>query len=321
MGFLGVGKTTAVLSLLKSKPADEKWAVLVNEFGEVGIDGAIIEAQAGQNNIAIKEVPGGCLCCVSGIPFQMALGMLIAREQPDRILIEPTGLGHPKKLLRTLTAQDYKDVLQIQASITLLDPRQLSDPRYRQHETFLDQCSMADVLVANKTDLCDDHDRQQFMDFAQTMEPEKVAIGWVEQGQLEQEWLTLPANTTRKNLTQHHHHHQDDDIQIAQLKEGETIAAFENSGMGHFSLGWLLAENQTFDYQKLIIWLSGLHVERAKGLLITDQGTRVVNLKNDVLTELPTRSLQQSRLELIHNEPLNHSALEMELKECLIPVE
>ena len=320
MGFLGVGKTTAVLSLLKNKPSEEKWAVLVNEFGEVGIDGAMIHAQAGQEDIAIKEVPGGCLCCVSGIPFQMALGMLIAREKPHRILIEPTGLGHPKKLLRSLTSPDYRDVLQIEGSIALVDPRQLNDPRYIQHETFLDQCSMADVLVANKTDLCQPQDKEKFMTFAANMQPSKEAIGWVEQGQLQPEWLQLPANTQRKNLTQHHHHHHDEDeIQIAQLKEGERIASFENHGMGHFSLGWLLAEDQVFDYQKLIGWLSALNVDRAKGLVITDKGTRVVNLKNDVLTELPTRSLAQSRLELIHNQAFDKEELQAELLACLVP--
>ena len=82
-GFLGVGKTTAILHLLKHKPEHEKWAVLVNEFGEVGVDGAILESQGA----VVREVPGGCLCCVSGLPFQMGLNMLIARGKPDVILI------------------------------------------------------------------------------------------------------------------------------------------------------------------------------------------------------------------------------------------
>ncbi|GAK82559.1 putative metal chaperone [Vibrio ponticus] len=58
-GFLGVGKTTTILNLLKSKPENENWAVLVNEFGEIGIDGAMMTDQGAM----IKEVPGGCMCC------------------------------------------------------------------------------------------------------------------------------------------------------------------------------------------------------------------------------------------------------------------
>ena len=69
LGFLGVGKTTAILDLLKNKPENEVWAVLVNEFGEVGIDGAMLQTEGA----FIKEIPGGCMCCVAGLPMQIGL--------------------------------------------------------------------------------------------------------------------------------------------------------------------------------------------------------------------------------------------------------
>jgi G3E family GTPase len=72
-GFLGSGKTTAIQSLLAQKPAGETWAVLVNEFGEAGIDGHLLEGQGA----VVREVPGGCMCCVAGLPMQMGLNMLI----------------------------------------------------------------------------------------------------------------------------------------------------------------------------------------------------------------------------------------------------
>ena len=68
-GFLGVGKTTTILQLLKDKPEGEKWAVLVNEFGEIGIDGAILSDQGA----LIKEVPGGCMCCTAGVPMSVGI--------------------------------------------------------------------------------------------------------------------------------------------------------------------------------------------------------------------------------------------------------
>ncbi len=81
-GFLGVGKTTAILHLLKSKPKTERWAVLVNEFGEIGIDGAIFKTALGdQRGIFIKEVPGGCMCCAAGLPMQISLTMQVLRNQ------------------------------------------------------------------------------------------------------------------------------------------------------------------------------------------------------------------------------------------------
>lgn len=75
-GFLGSGKTTSILHLLAQKPADEKWAVLVNEFGEVGIDGALLA----DSGALLKEIPGGCMCCVNGLPMQVGLNTLLRRE-------------------------------------------------------------------------------------------------------------------------------------------------------------------------------------------------------------------------------------------------
>ncbi|MCW9018042.1 MAG: hypothetical protein OQJ89_13815, partial [Kangiellaceae bacterium] len=103
-GFLGVGKTTTILNLLKSKPSNERWAVLVNEFGEIGIDGSLFKGQQSEENgIFIREVPGGCMCCAASLPMQIALNRLLAYAKPDRLLIEPTGLGHPLEVLDVLS--------------------------------------------------------------------------------------------------------------------------------------------------------------------------------------------------------------------------
>ena len=92
-GPLGAGKTTLIRHLLAQKPAGERWAVLINEFGQIGLDAALLEQ--GDDGIAMAEVAGGCLCCVNGAPFQVGLGRLLRKARPDRLLIEPSGLGHP----------------------------------------------------------------------------------------------------------------------------------------------------------------------------------------------------------------------------------
>jgi G3E family GTPase len=320
MGFLGVGKTTSILNILKKKPTNEKWAVLVNEFGEIGIDGAILSAESG---MVISEVPGGCLCCVSGIPFQAALENLITQQKPDRILIEPTGLGHPKNLMRTLTSKEFQHHIKLRAVICLLDPKQLNDPRYQQHETFNDQCYLADVLVANKTDTCNEQDKENFHQFAQSIQPVKMALGWVEQGEFDLEFLDIECDKNRPSQSSHQAHHhsstsKEKTIKLVSLKTGQDYQAFENQGMGYYSLGWLLAEDQVFNHHALTEWLTQLDVERLKGLLITNHGTRVMNLKDQVLTEMPTRKLQQSRLEIIHNQALDKDILEKSLLNCLV---
>ena len=74
-GFLGVGKTTAILDLLRHRPAGDRWAVIVNEYGEVGIDGAIL-ADAADGSLDIREVEGGCICCTSAAEFNLTLAQV-----------------------------------------------------------------------------------------------------------------------------------------------------------------------------------------------------------------------------------------------------
>ncbi|MCL1057737.1 GTP-binding protein [Shewanella gelidimarina] len=149
-GFLGVGKTSFIRSLLSQKPADEVWAVLVNEFGEVGIDASLLGGETQQ--IQIKEVAGGCMCCAAGLPMQVAINQLIAKAKPDRLLIEPTGLGHPQEVLKVLTQAHYQQVLAMKTCITLVDARKLNDSRYTQHDIFNQQLQVADLILASKAD-------------------------------------------------------------------------------------------------------------------------------------------------------------------------
>ncbi len=99
-GPLGAGKTSLIRDLLAQKPAHERWAVLLNEFGQIGLDAALLSTDA--DGVALGEVAGGCLCCVNGVPFQVGLGRLLRKAKPDRLLIEPSGLGHPLQLLAQL---------------------------------------------------------------------------------------------------------------------------------------------------------------------------------------------------------------------------
>ena len=158
-GFLGVGKTTAITQLLKHKPPNERWAILVNEFGEVGIDGSLFKGgKANNEGVFVSEVPGGCMCCASGLPMQIALSLLLARAKPHRLIIEPTGLGHPKEVVQALSVEYYREVLELNSTITLVDARKLSDSRYTDNETFNQQLDIADVIIANKIDLYEEGD-------------------------------------------------------------------------------------------------------------------------------------------------------------------
>ena len=102
-GFLGAGKTILITALIAQRPAGERWAVLVNEFGRIGIDQA---AWAG-TEVLVKAVPGGCMCCAQNLPMQIALGQISSEPGITRLLIEPSGLGHPVQIRETLTAPHW----------------------------------------------------------------------------------------------------------------------------------------------------------------------------------------------------------------------
>ncbi|UZE95290.1 CobW family GTP-binding protein [Alkalimarinus alittae] len=298
-GFLGVGKTTAILELLKTKPKDEVWAVLVNEFGEVGIDGALLS----NNGAFIKEVPGGCMCCVAGLPMQIGLNLLISKAKPDRLLIEPTGLGHPKQIIETLTNEHYHDLLDLRSVITLVDPRNLNNARYLDNENFNDQISVADVVVANKTDRCTEAEKPLFEAYLSGQLPTKQATGWVSQGKLEPQWLDYKHN---KASISHSHQHSKSDLpsSLMTLEEGEAFTRKENQGQGFYSCGWLFNSKTVFDHPTLNQYFTGLAADRLKAIVKTTNGVYAFNSVAGVLSTHRLIDSADSRIEIINNKKL-----------------
>ncbi|MEY4590468.1 MAG: hypothetical protein RL497_2544 [Pseudomonadota bacterium] len=314
-GFLGAGKTTAILHWLKHKPADEYWAVLVNEFGEIGIDGALMKGQGAY----IKEVPGGCMCCVAGLPMQVGLNRLIAEAKPNRILIEPTGLGHPAQIIEALTSQPFNKLLKLHASLCLIDPRKLADARFIQHETFLAQAALADVLVASKTDLATADDLAAFEEFAHA-QPAKTRA-YCSQGALNLALLQQPY--TPKTLPKSATHNttsnplQNTFMQLPSPAEGELFIRKQNQGQGYFSCGWVFKPEAIFAMEPLFIWLSGLVCQRVKGVMITTEAIIGFNAEDGVLSMNELDECEDSRLEIIHPQALDWDEIERVLLGCL----
>lgn len=316
-GFLGVGKTTAIKHLLSNKPEHEVWSVLVNEFGEIGIDGALIK----EINAHVREVPGGCICCVGGLPMKIALNMMIATTKPDRILIEPTGLGHPEEIIRTLTGEYYDTVLDLRATLTLVDPRKLSDSRYTENATFQDQIAVADILVANKADLCSDADRERFDQL--TTQHNTALHQWVEYGQLCISWLD---HSRKKREVAHPHLHQKFSLNAeraifsaqATIPENQSFIRRSNEGQGFYSCGWLFRASVIFDFNALFLWLSGLAFVRVKAVMITSQGGFSFNAESGVLSvnqvdNSLAQDLPDSRIEIIDDKAIAADILEQQL--------
>ena len=294
-GFLGSGKTTAILHLLRTKPQHEKWAVLVNEFGEIGIDGAILSDQGA----VVREVPGGCMCCTAGVPMSVGITALL-RQKPDRLLIEPTGLGHPKQVMATLTSSQYQNYVDLKATIALLDPRNLSDEKYTSNTNFCDQLACADIVIGNKVDVCHVSDIDRFNSWVTDQSPRKIFSKLVKHGEIPVELLdTQRLFSASGELEEHHHHHAEMEPQF-QLAPGEAFVRKENQGQDHFSCGWLFGAEYQFDFDELFDMLTALKAERVKAVMNTQRGCYAFNLASGVLS-VNEMSLEgfESRIEVI----------------------
>jgi len=151
-GFLGTGKTSAIRAQLLARPG-ERVAVIVNDFGEAGLDAATLEGSAPYK---LTNIPGGCVCCTAPEGFVAALGAIL-EEKPDRVWIEPTGLARPQDLVDTIRRSPHQADFEIAPVVVLVDPARLARAASRsERDLVAQQTEIADVLVANRVDLCDD---------------------------------------------------------------------------------------------------------------------------------------------------------------------
>lgn len=313
-GFLGVGKTSAILNLLVNKPDNERWAVLVNEFGEIGVDGSLVQGQQRQEQqVFIREVPGGCMCCAAGLPMQIALNQLLNEARPDRLLIEPTGLGHPKEVLQVLSSEHYRQVLSLQKNITLVDARRISESRYTGHNTFNQQIAIADTVVGNKADLYQPGDSDKLTAYVAEVGRPETKVLFAEHGVIP--FAEFEGQSSIHEQPNHHHHHQSKPLASEVPMPESGMLKASNEGEGFQSVGWRFSAEKIFDRHKLLTLLLELKVERMKAVFITHNGLFGYNLTSDGLMEIELDECAESRIELI-SEQID-SDFEQQLLSCV----
>ncbi len=303
-GFLGAGKTSAIMHLLKNKPRSERWAVLVNEFGEIGIDGSLLKAKCLDNpSVFIREVSGGCMCCRTSFAMQIALAELLAKHKPDRVLIEPTGLGHPFEIAKLLSAAHYQQTIALHKIITLVDARNFTQQQYLNHDTFNQQIALADVIVANKLDLYSSADKAQLHAYLAKKRPDNPPLVLTEQGVTEGSVLIGSSDVYFNSPPSRHQPAIMPTPAIAerQLPSCGYLKA-SNQSDGFKSIGWRLAPRLLFDYSKLREFLSGVEAQRAKGIVITNNGVFAFNYAQGTLNEFAVDDCLESRIEIITEE-------------------
>jgi G3E family GTPase len=184
-GTLGSGKTTAIANLLASKAPNEYWLVILNEFTDTGID-ALTLAAAARGTYDVRMIPGGCLCCTGEEDFRRQLSGVLsqpATQWPTRILIEPSGIGHPGAIVEELRLFERGGAIHLASTIALVDAQQQLDwPRLDELARL--QIDASDVLLLSKAELADATKRQSFLHWGLELFPRKRLVDVCERGVL-----------------------------------------------------------------------------------------------------------------------------------------
>jgi G3E family GTPase len=148
-GATGAGKTTLISRLLAARPAHERWAVLVNDFGETALADA---AAVRDGSVTVREV-GGCMCCTGRVLLRTALVLLLRETRPQRLIIEASAAAEPSAIARLLHEPGLASAITLERTVCVVDPLQATDARYNALEHYREQAQRADSVFLSKRDL------------------------------------------------------------------------------------------------------------------------------------------------------------------------
>ncbi len=328
-GFLGTGKTSLIKRLLANKPEGETWAVLVNEFGKIGLDASLLD-QKTQKSIQIKEVAGGCICCAAGVPLQVAVNQLLMKAKPDRLLIEPTGLGHPQAILTMLSEPHFKQSIKLKSCITLVDARKLSDERYTEHESFNQQLAVSNLVLAAKSDSYSDNELARLTQYLVNKGlPHLTPLPYSDSLPLPETLLDvlnqelIPSRDVRVSQPSLLLNRRKSGIELFDVQSAEVALSIEfdesgiyrqeNQGEGFFSYGWVFDINHEFLLRSLVTLVKSIEAIRVKLVMITDEGIVAINVSDGELDAYELDEAMDSRIEIITDKVLDKLYLEQAL--------
>ena len=248
-GFLGAGKTTLMKKLLESKPASEKVVIIENEFGSVGIDGRLLK----ETGISVREINSGCICCTLAGDFSAALKDVIRKYTPDRVLIEPSGVGKLSDIRDSCRQVMARQDCEPGMCIAVVDVTKYAMYEKNFAEFFLDQIKNARTILLSRTQNASAELLESTVKSIQKHNPgaNVVTTPW---GQLSAEKILSVAEHKAANLIEndspsdkqlspegrrcgghgrhdheHGHHHADEAFEVWSI---ETPKVFESDKIG-----------------------------------------------------------------------------------------
>ena len=226
-GFLGAGKTTLIKKLIKESFAGQKVVLIENEFGEIGIDGGFLK----ESGIQINELNAGCICCSLVGDFRTALQQVVEQYHPDRIVIEPSGVGKLSDVTRAVEGvAEHLDV-QLNSFVTVADVNKVKMYMKNFGEFYDDQISHASCILLSRTQTASEEKIAAAVAMLREKNPTAtiVTTAWDEltgeqilkamstKDDFKAELIAMAAKANEKHAAEdeeeahHHHHHHDDE--------------------------------------------------------------------------------------------------------------
>lgn len=292
-GFLGTGKTTAIRAQLEAR-RDEKVAVIVNDFGEASLDEATL---ASDQPFQITNIAGGCVCCTAPEGFVDALATVL-EGSPDRLIIEPTGLARPQDIVDTLRRCPQKDELALAPVIVLVDPARIAGKDANEQELIELQAGVADVLVANRTDLCEEDALERFDAWVGALWPAPIAVHRTSFGRIPRALMEWPegegARLERDDVEAdadhdpgHHHRDSGEGYQARSLRWPPDVV-FSAERLGRAIL-------------RMQEGLAGADLARFKGIFHTQEGFLLFEVASSTAHQQRSAHRRDSRADIIVN--------------------
>ena len=241
-GFLGAGKTTLIKKLLKEAFADEQVVLIENEFGEIGIDGGFLK-EAG---IQIREMNSGCICCSLVGDFGTSLKEVVEKYHPDRILIEPSGVGKLSDVIKAVQGVQGDVDIVLNSYTTVVDAKKCKMYMRNFGEFFNNQVEYAGAVIMSRTDIVDEKKAQQAMELLRKINGKAAIITTpIEKldGKKILEVMEKPVSLADEMMEEevcpecghvHEHHHHDHDHECGHDHEDHEHHHHDHEcGCGH----------------------------------------------------------------------------------------
>ena len=327
-GFLGSGKTTFIIKVLEEWGAKEKIVVLVNEFGEVGLDGDLLTGQGGD----VVEMPSGCICCTLQADFRAQMLDISQTIKPDRVIVEPTGVATIAQVQSIVKAQLFEHLIEKTNSILIADATGFMG-LYKANRHFVEsQVRNAQLALLNKCDRVDKRKAMVTQGALSSINPE-IAVLMTEFGAVDWAEYQLTLSTapgSKKDVWKERNHTEK--ITATENKshphyeeKGEFHPHFheEEDTLGYESFGSLY-DDLSFDGRALEDFFQGLlsskskmgEIVRAKGIFRVDDKWTLMELASGEFSSQPVKNSNESKVSII-GRGLDREMISTALDQCV----